>query len=384
MSSEPTQHDAPAPARPAAAKLPTRPSLTRAGSPRPPRRNNGTHRLNEQATDLPHWPRPGVDREPFCERYSDGLVCSRAWDPECVWKVLGILNVLIPEVPNLDSDNDGLSDASEGRYEFNEGTGPTDSDGDLIPDYLDTRSCDTRAAKTRCITGCKVSWVQRRVVGPGYSASRCATEEAYVYDDGIWMLNPLFIDDSLDAVGDADGDGILNQVEGAGDADGDGSPNSLDLDADNDGFTDADEGEVDANVGGPNGYPDFLEVSTNPCSFYRDIEQMQRECAGVMPYVPNEACAGPLTQSGATCVRTDAVCFCEYMPAMIDLSLYMPAIDRSLSDCRYQLVTQTRCARGRRCSARHIPTRSRPLAAISTAAGGDFRLKNVDFRLKKR
>ena len=195
--------------------------LRHASSPRLPCRNNGTHRLNERATDLPHWPRPGVDREPFCERYSDGLVCSRAWDPECVWKVLGILNVLIPEVPNLDSDNDGLSDTSEGRYEYNEGTGPTDSDGDLIPDYLDTRSCDTRAAKTRCRTGCTVSWIQRRAIAGGYSASRCATENEDV----------LFIDDSLDADGDADGDGIRNGDEGAGDADGDGSPNSLDLDA---------------------------------------------------------------------------------------------------------------------------------------------------------
>jgi hypothetical protein len=42
-------------------------------------------------------------------------------------------------------------------------------------------------------------------------------------------------------LGDADGDGIPDSVEGTGDADGDGTPNYLDLDSDNDGVSDATE-----------------------------------------------------------------------------------------------------------------------------------------------
>lgn len=40
---------------------------------------------------------------------------------------------------------------------------------------------------------------------------------------------------------DSDGDGIADSIEGMGDVDGDGTPNHLDLDSDNDGVTDADE-----------------------------------------------------------------------------------------------------------------------------------------------
>jgi hypothetical protein len=184
-----------------------------------------------------------VSRPPFCERWSDGLICSEAWDPECTWKVLGLLNVLVPEAAVGDADNDGLSDA------FEERALRTDTDGDLIPDYLDTDSNN---------------------------------------------------DDIRDADEDADGDGISNGDEGAGDADSDGIPNSEDPDSDNDGMSDAVEGTVDADS---NGTPDYLEVSTNPCTGYTDIRQMDRECRGTMPYVPNIDCADGGV-SGATWVHT--------------------------------------------------------------------------------
>ena len=189
-------------------------------------------------------------RAPFCERFSDGLICSGAWDPECVWRVLGILNELVDEVPNADADRDGLSDVVEGRATRR------DSDNDLIPDYLDT--------------------------------------------DG----NANDIRDSLE---DFDGDGIPNGVEGSGDADADGVPNSEDLDSDGDGIPDRVEGSGDSNG---NGVPDFREVSTNPCTGYRSIRDMQAQCAGTMPYVPNVECADGKV-SGATCAPVgfpEAVC----------------------------------------------------------------------------
>lgn len=30
---------------------------------------------------------------PYCARFADGLVCNSAWDAECVWKVLGGMNI---------------------------------------------------------------------------------------------------------------------------------------------------------------------------------------------------------------------------------------------------------------------------------------------------
>lgn len=111
-------------------------SLTTRTSLRHARRNDGKGHLNTQATNVPRWmaSEVGVSRPPFCERWSDGLICSEAWDPECTWKVLGLLNVLVPETAVGDADNDGLSDA------FEERSLRTDTDGDLIPDYLDTDS----------------------------------------------------------------------------------------------------------------------------------------------------------------------------------------------------------------------------------------------------
>jgi hypothetical protein len=157
-----------------------------------------------------------------------------------VWKVLGHLNELVDEIPNADSDRDGLSDETEGR------ASRRDTDSDLIPDYLDTDSDN---------------------------------------------------DDIRDSLEDIDGDGIPNGVEGSGDADADGIPNSEDLDSDGDGMRDRIEGDGDSDG---NGALDFLEVSTNPCTGYTDIRNMEAECAGTMPYVPNVECADGKV-SGATC-----------------------------------------------------------------------------------
>jgi hypothetical protein len=50
---------------------------------------------------------------------------------------------------------------------------------------------------------------------------------------------------SINALADDDGDGIINGIEGFGDQDNDGTPNYLDLDSDNDTFLDEDEGTGD-------------------------------------------------------------------------------------------------------------------------------------------
>jgi len=59
---------------------------------------------------------------------------------------------------------------------------------------------------------------------------------------------------------DSDGDGIPDDVEGEGDADGDGTPNYLDTDSDGDGIPDEVEGQGDADG---DGIPDYLESNTD-------------------------------------------------------------------------------------------------------------------------
>ncbi|MCO4769591.1 MAG: hypothetical protein KDA24_06125 [Deltaproteobacteria bacterium] len=60
--------------------------------------------------------------------------------------------------------------------------------------------------------------------------------------------------------GDADGDGIPDEVEGDGDADGDGIPNYLDPDSDGDGIPDAMEGYDDTDG---DGVPDYLDTDAD-------------------------------------------------------------------------------------------------------------------------
>ncbi len=70
---------------------------------------------------------------------------------------------------------------------------------------------------------------------------------------------------------DSDGDGIADSVEGIGDPDGDGVPNLLDLDSDGDGKPDSEEGVGDDDG---DGIPNFLDldggippsITTNPVS----------------------------------------------------------------------------------------------------------------------
>jgi len=101
----------------------------------------------------------------------------------------------------LDSDSDGI-------YDFQEGTG--DSDGDGIPDYLDTDSDN--------------DGIPDSVEGNGDS-------------DGDGILN--YLDTSLDE----DGDGIPDALESNNllDTDGDGVFDVFDTDSDNDGISDFEE-----------------------------------------------------------------------------------------------------------------------------------------------
>ena len=113
---------------------------------------------------------------------------------------------------DTDSDNDGILDSVEGS---------ADTDADGIPDYRDSDSDNDGIPDAI---------------------------EGRVDPDGDGLPN------SIDT--DSDGDGISDSQEGAGDADGDGTPNYLDLDSDGDGIFDAIELVADADG---DGVPSFLD-----------------------------------------------------------------------------------------------------------------------------
>ncbi len=137
-----------------------------------------------------------------------------------------------PDWLDLDSDGDGLSDATEAG-DADLATPPVDTDGDGIPDYLDTDSDGDGVPDA---------------AGIGADGTPTDTD-----GDGV----PDYLDD------DDDGDGIVDRVEARTpglDSDGDGTPDYLDLDSDGDGVPDAIERNVDTDM---DGIPDYLDLDSD-------------------------------------------------------------------------------------------------------------------------
>ncbi len=131
-----------------------------------------------------------------------------------------------PDFRDVDSDGDGLLDSAEGVI---------DLDLDGIPNFRDTDDDDDGI-------------VTRRESIPFDPAPNETSDGSLFGDDvdGDGIPNHLDLD--------ADGDGVLDEDEGVGDADGDGIPNYLDAlndgpdgDADGDGLTNAQEVGIGTN-----------------------------------------------------------------------------------------------------------------------------------------
>jgi IgGFc binding protein/CHU_C Type IX secretion signal domain len=185
----------------------------------------------------------------------------------------------VPNIRDLDSDNDGITDIAEvgGSALDSDGDGridnPTDTDNDGLADLVDPTNPTPTAAGTPIFT-----------TGPDATGND-GLADSYPTDNTDGDSKPNFLDldsdndgitDVIEAGGtDANGDGIIDgftdpngngladvvdpSAAGAGiksplsnpDFDGDGIPNTLDLDSDNDGILDIKEvGGTDANNDG--------------------------------------------------------------------------------------------------------------------------------------
>jgi len=150
----------------------------------------------------------------------------------------------IPDLEDLDNDNDGIPDLVEGTT--------VDTDNDSIPNYLDADSDDD-------------SIPDFAEAGPNANVPQDTDGDGqpdYLDTDS----NNDGIDDIASNANDSDSDGISDLIEGDQDSDGDGIINSLDIDSDNDVIPDS----VEIGLTAPTPVdtdgdliPDFLDLDSD-------------------------------------------------------------------------------------------------------------------------
>ncbi len=184
---------------------------------------------------------------------------------------------MAPDYIDLDSDNDSLLDVAEaGGQDFdgdgiilepalNEGslTMPIDSDGDGTGDW---REVDSDNDGTNDIVGSQFE--SDDIDGDGIVDIAADAD-----GDGISDAIDQF--DGFGSARDSDRDGILDDNEGTGDSDGDGVPDAQDSDSDNDGIPDAIE--AGPNPGSPvdtdaDGLPDYRDTDSDGDGIGDDLE----------------------------------------------------------------------------------------------------------------
>jgi Thrombospondin type 3 repeat len=190
----------------------------------------------------------------------------------------------IPDYLDTDSDNDGIPDMVEANTE-NGCTTPIDSDGDGIPNYIDTDS-DNNGLPDKDEIYPDGKPYDPTKTGPGYIHGLADTDGdgvPDVYDtdndgDGIpdteELNNGKLVDTDGDGIPDlddidSDNDTIADVYETDADFDGDGIPNFRDLDSDGDGVPDACEAGFNHKVQDPpvdtdrDGKYDFIDLDSD-------------------------------------------------------------------------------------------------------------------------
>ncbi|MGB5245506.1 MAG: OmpA family protein, partial [Woeseia sp.] len=192
----------------------------------------------------------------------------------------------VPDYRDLDSDNDSLTDVSEsGGVDANgdaiiddpvnnEGTttNPTDTDGDLIPDY---REIDSDNDGINDIVGTEFE---------PFDADNNGVIDDPTDSDGDGIADVIDRRDGFGTIPDADRDGIPDDVEGTGDADNDGVPNFRDTDSDNDGIPDSVEAGADpanpVDTDG-DGIPDYLDTDSDNDGIPDNLDSGDKDGDGI-------------------------------------------------------------------------------------------------------
>lgn len=151
----------------------------------------------------------------------------------------------VPDYLDLDSDNDGLTDAVESAVNDSDNDGVTDrldldSDNDGIDDLVEAGGTDTNN------DGTLDNFTDTNANGLADAIENQALPDDDTDGDGE--------KDRVDS--DSDGDGLSDKLEGVEDTDGDHVANYLDLDSDGDGVNDFTEANLDSDK---DGLPDHLD-----------------------------------------------------------------------------------------------------------------------------
>lgn len=213
-----------------------------------------------------------------------------------------------PDHRDLDSNNDGLADA-DGDFDL-DGDGMIDGsiDQDGVPLFEVERVAETEAQVVEGIDG-SVETRAPESNAPESNVLESGAQESEVPASNTSLDEPLSdpqsnlepatrvnvpADATLNRFSDLDRDSIADSVEGMGDTDGDGVPNLYDLDSDNDGLSDVIEagvqdldhdGMVDDAENAPvktyttvvpdfdgDGLPDFLDTDSDQDSKFDLVE----------------------------------------------------------------------------------------------------------------
>ncbi|MEM7209908.1 MAG: OmpA family protein [Pseudomonadota bacterium] len=182
----------------------------------------------------------------------------------------------VPDLLDLDSDNDGVLDVTEAGGTDIDGNGviddlddqgtipnPPDTDGDGAPDYIDV---DSNNDGTPDIISSDF---------PALDTDNDGVIDDATDTDGDGIPDGSDMVDGFGTIDDEDNDGIADGIEGDGDVDGDGIPNSEDTDSDNDTIGDVIEAgptpftPVDTDG---DGTPDFLDEDSDNDGLSDEIE----------------------------------------------------------------------------------------------------------------
>lgn len=159
----------------------------------------------------------------------------------------------IADFRDLDSDGDTIVDSLEAGLDP---TNPLDTDGDSNPDFLDLDT-DNDGASDEAEVGANAAMPQDSD-GNGVPDFRQPLVPVAPVTPPVPTTPAVPLD--------SDEDGIPNSVEGIGDTDGDGTPDYLDTDADNDGIPDALEAGAaaeDPRDSDGDGIQDYLDLDSD-------------------------------------------------------------------------------------------------------------------------
>lgn len=163
---------------------------------------------------------------------------------------------------DADDDNDGVLSIDE-DINGNHTPEDDDTDGDGIPNYLDDDddgdSILTLTELYHLSTGGSIGDFDHDGI-PNYL-------DPDDDNDGLLTIDEAGLVDGFGP--DADGDGIVDSIEGTSDKDGDEIPNYLDDDSDNDNILDKDEGAIDMDG---DDIPNFLDQDADGDTIFDAVE----------------------------------------------------------------------------------------------------------------